>query len=425
MTKPQTDPVVPIRLIGPFSQLLTLEALPLKGSLQDTQLVVKENFGILVRGAEILKTGPFEQLAKAAKSDKIQIAELPAKSVGLPGFVDAHTHSCFAGSRARDYALRNSGSSYLEIAQAGGGIWDTVQQTRKASAEVLETSLLERIARFLERGITTLEVKSGYGLNVPQELKMLRVIHSASEKTDMDLVPTCLAAHMCPKDFVGSASEYLKMIETELLPILVAESLTSRLDAFVEQSAFTRADILPYLRKGKEMGFDITLHADQFTAGGSAVAIACGALSADHLEASGPVEIEALAKSDLIATALPGASLGLGCGFTPARALLDAGACLAIASDYNPGSAPMGDLLAQAAILGAFEKLSNAEVLAGITFRAAAALGLKDRGRLVAGQKADIAVFQTEHYNEILYHQGQLRPVQVIKNGKFLLPQPN
>ena len=424
MTKTPSDPRANHRLIGPFAQLVTLEDLPLKGSLKDTQLMVREAAGIRVKGSEIIEIAPFEQLAKAARANKIEIAELPSGSVGVPGFVDAHTHSCFAGSRSRDYALRNSGSTYLEIAKAGGGIWDSVQQTRKASPEVLEALLLKRIHRFLTAGITTLEVKSGYGLSVSEELKMLRVIRSASEKTDMDLVSTCLAAHTCPKDFQGSAPEYLQLLEKELLPILVEEGLTSRLDAFVEQSAFTPREILPYLKKGKAMGFDLTLHADQFTTGGSAVAITCGALSADHLEASGPSEIQALAKSEVIATALPGASLGLGCGFTPSRALLDAGACVAIASDYNPGSAPMGDLLTQAALLGTFEKLSNAEVLAGITFRAAAALALKDRGRLVAGHKADITIFQTDHYNEILYHQGQLRPVQVVKNGNFYLSSP-
>ncbi len=419
MTSPTSDTHANSRLIGPFAQLVTLEDLPLKGSLTDEQLVLRKGAGIRVRGSEIIEIGPFERMAREAKTDKIEIVELPAGSVGLPGFIDAHTHSCFAGTRARDYALRNSGSSYLEIAKAGGGIWDSVQQTRRASPEELEVLLLKRIRRFLTGGITTLEVKSGYGLSVSEELKMLRVIRSASEKTEMDLVPTCLAAHTCPKDFQGSAVEYLQLLEAELLPVLVKEGLTSRLDAFVEQSAFTPNEILPYLKKGKSMGFDLTLHADQFTAGGSAVAITCGALSADHLEASGPAEIQALAKSKVIATALPGASLGLGCGFTPSRALLDAGACLAIASDYNPGSAPMGDLLTQAALLGTFEKLSNAEVLAGITFRAAAALGLHDRGRLMTGYRADIAVFQTGHYNEILYHQGQLRPAQVVKNGSF------
>lgn len=419
MISPPSDPLANDRLIGPFAQLVTLEDLPLKGSLADEQLVLREGAGIRVRGSEIMEIGSFEQMAREAGRDKVEIAELPWGSVGVPGFIDAHTHSCFAGTRARDYALRNSGSSYLEIAKAGGGIWDSVQQTRKASPVELEALLLKRIHRFLTGGITTLEVKSGYGLSVSEELKMLRVIRSASEKTEMDLVSTCLAAHTCPKDFKGSAVEYLRLLETELLPVLAKEGLTSRLDAFVEQSAFTSNEILPYLRKGKAMGFDLTLHADQFTVGGSAAAISCGAMSADHLEASGPAEIQALAKSTVIATALPGASLGLGCGFTPSRALLDAGACLAIASDYNPGSAPMGDLLTQAALLGTFEKLSNAEVLAGITFRAAAALGLTDRGRLVAGHKADIAVFQTDHYNEIFYHQGQLRPVQVVKNGSF------
>ena len=237
----------------------------------------------------------------------------------------------------------------------------------------------------------------------------------------MDLVATCLAAHTIPRDFKGSGAQYLDMLGEELLPLLLQEELTRRLDIFVEQGAFSPREAESYLRKGKSMGFDLTVHADQFTTGGSEVAIRCGALSADHLEASGPDEIGALAGSDVVATALPGASLGLGCGFTPARALLDAGACLAIASDYNPGSAPMGDLLTQAAILGTFEKLSNAEVLAGITSRAAAALGFADRGRLLPGMLADLVVFPADHFNEILYHQGQLRPSAVWKRGECIL----
>jgi len=189
----------------------------------------------------------------------------------------------------------------------------------------------------------------------------------------------------------------------------------------VEESAFSPAEIIPYLRAGKAMGFELTLHADQFTPVGSEVAISCGAISADHLEASGPEQIQALAQSDVVATALPGASIGLGCDFTPARSLLDAGACLAIASDYNPGSAPMGDLLTQASLLGTFEKLTNSEVLAGITFRGAKALGLEDRGRLLPGMKGDLTVFPADHFNEILYHQGQLRPAHVWKNGACVL----
>ncbi|MCO5724951.1 imidazolonepropionase [Robiginitalea marina] len=424
MAAPQPPSRKPRLLIGPFTQLLPMSGMPLKGPLPDSGLPVIEGAGLLLEGERIVKTGAFEALAREARAHGTAIVELPGPSIGLPGFVDSHTHSCFAGSRAKDYALRNSGRTYLEIAAAGGGIWDSVQQTRSASPETLEKLLLERAGRFLVSGVTTLEVKSGYGLSVSEELKMLRVVRAAHAKTAADLVATCLAAHTLPADFDGPAEEYLRILVRELLPILKKEGLASRLDAFVEQSAFSPEDILPYFRAGKAMGFGLTVHADQFTTGGSQVAIACGALSADHLEASGPKEIDALSKSEVIATALPGATLGLGCGFAPARALLDAGACLAIASDYNPGSAPMGDLLTQAALLGAFEKLSHAEVLAGITFRAAAALGLGDRGTLAGGQRADLVVFPAPHYNEILYRQGQLRPSMVWKNGQCVLDNP-
>jgi imidazolonepropionase len=175
---------------------------------------------------------------------------------------------------------------------------------------------------------------------------------------------------------------------------------------------------LPYLQKAQALGFDITLHADQFTTSGSQVAINLGALSADHLEASGDIEIQNLANSNVVAVALPAASLGLGCDFTPARKLLDAGASLAIATDWNPGSAPMGQLITSASILATMQKLSNAEILAGITFRAAKALGLADRGRLQKGYLADFVLYQTNHYQQIIYQQGRLQPSEVWKNGQ-------
>jgi imidazolonepropionase len=223
---------------------------------------------------------------------------------------------------------------------------------------------------------------------------------------------------MKPRDFLGSNSEYLELIIQELFPVMKKEKLTNRIDAFIEKSAFSPEEIKPYFQKAKELGFELTVHADQFSVGGSKVAVEFEARSADHLEASGDAEIQVLAKSNTIAVALPGASLGLGCAFTPARKLLDQGGALAIASDWNPGSAPMGDLLAQASILATFEKLSTAEVLAGITFRAAAALGLSDRGKLSQGQLADFILFPTSDYREILYQQGKLKPLQVWKNGK-------
>ncbi|WP_047246460.1 imidazolonepropionase [Maribacter thermophilus] len=406
------------KLIGPFKQLLTMNVLPLKGALSDSQLQIIENGGLLVSEEKIVATGLYESLKK--DHPKAEMFELKGDHVCLPGFIDAHTHICFGGSRANDYALRNSGKSYLEIAKAGGGIWDTVTQTRLASKEQLTISTIKLANRHLKNGTTTLEVKSGYGLTVAEELKMLQAIQDANALLKTDLVPTCLAAHMLPKDYDGNEVAYLEEISTLLFPKLKEQQLTNRIDAFVEESAFSVAQITPYFSKAKEMGFNITVHADQFTTGGSQVAVDFNAISADHLEASTEKEIELLAKSNTIATALPGASIGLGCNFTPARKLLDAGATLAIASDHNPGSAPMGDLLTQATILGTFEKLTNAEVLAGITVRAAAALNLNDRGKLTEGQLADFNLFHTDNYQEILYNQGNLKPCMVWKKGELV-----
>mgnify|MGYP002276848057 CR=1 FL=1 len=394
-----------------------MAGLPLKGPLKDDQLQVIENAGILIEGKRILKTGKFSDLLSEVKVQKAKIIELEGDHVCLPGFIDSHTHICFAGSRANDYAMRNAGKTYLEIAKSGGGIWDTVTQTRKASEAELTSGVIKRANQHLKNGITTIEVKSGYGLSVEEELKMLRAIHNARKDVQADLVSTCLAAHILPKDFVGDHASYLKWISEELFPVLTSEKLTNRIDAFIEEEAFSQRVIEPYFKKALDLGFDLTVHADQFHTAGSEVAVKFGARSADHLEASTEKEIKLLVKSNVIATALPGASIGLGCDFTPARKLLDAGASLAIASDWNPGSAPMGDLLTQAAILGTFQKLTNAEILAGITFRAAASLGLSDRGIIQPGFLADLAIFEIDHFNEILYHQGMVKPDRVFKRG--------
>lgn len=412
-----------LKLIGPITQILTMDHLPLKGALKDEQLEILENAGILIEGGKILEVGNFESLKAKAKNLGAELIELIGDHVAVPGFVDCHTHICFGGSRARDFAMRNSGKTYLEIADSGGGIWDTVTQTRILSLDELTEKTIQNANRHLAQGVTTIEVKSGYGLSVEEELKMLRAINKANDSTSADLIPTCLAAHMKPRDFTGSNSEYLDEISEQLFLILKDEKLTNRIDAFVERSAFSPEEIKPYFQKAKDSGFDLTVHADQFNPGGSEIAILFGANSADHLEASTEKEISLLANSKVIAVALPGASLGLGCAFTPARKILDRGGALAIASDWNPGSAPMGDLLSQASILATFEKLSTAEVFAGITFRAAAALGLEDRGRLKAGLLSDFCLFPTSDFQEILYHQGTMKPVQVWKKGEKVLDQ--
>lgn len=385
--------------------------MPLKGPIADDQLQIILNGGVLADNGLIIGINDFESLRK--DHPKATIEEIKGDHTLLPGFIDCHTHLCFAGNRAKDYAMRIAGKSYLEIAKAGGGIWDSVTQTRAASEDELVKLLIQRTDRHLKDGITTIEVKSGYGLNVEQELKQLSAIKTASKSSKADLIATCLAAHIKPKDFEGSSPEYLEYILHDLLPKVKQEGLANRADIFIEDSAFSASDAMHYLNAVKQMGFDSTVHADQFTPGGSEVAVNAGALSADHLEASTDKEIRLLAASGTVAVALPGASLGLGIGFAPARRLLDAGACLAIASDWNPGSAPMGDLLMQASVLSAYEKLTTAETFAGLTYRAAKALNLHDRGTLEKGKLADMQAYPCKDYREILYHQGALKPVKV------------
>ena len=401
-------------IIGPITQLLPMTGLPAKGPISDDQLSVIKEAGIHIRDGVVVEIAPFERLVKQAQ---IPVKELDAEFVGLPGFIDCHTHICYAGSRARDFAMRIAGKTYLEIAKEGGGIWDTVTSTRQADEDLLLSDLKYRAKLLLARGITTIEVKSGYGLDLEGELKMLRVIQRAQRALKVDLVPTCLAAHIVPKEFKGNVGGYLDMIISELFPILKSENLTKRIDAFIEDEAYTPENIKPYLDAAQRMGMDITLHADQFSSGGSALGVRYGAVSVDHLEASGPKEIELLGNSDTVAVVLPGASIGLGCNFAPARAILDAGGQVAIASDWNPGSAPMGDLLTQASILATFQKLSNAEVLAGITSRAAKALNNDDIGVLSNTKNADLILFEVGDYREILYRQGGLSPKLIIKNG--------
>ena len=407
-----------MELIGPLSQLVTLQDSPLRGPISDNDLVVISNAGIAIENGTIVAVDTWESLLTSFPNASIH--GLEGAYVAVPGYIDCHTHICFGGNRARDFALRNAGVSYLEIAQSGGGIWDTVTQTRKCTEQELTQIVIKNANKHLQLGVTTIEVKSGYGLSVEEEIKMLRAINSANNKTAADLVATCLAAHLKPKDFNGSNEAYLDYLVTNLFPVLQSENLTKRIDAFIETSAFSASEIAPYFQSAKELGFDITIHADQFTTGGSEVALQYGAISADHLEASEDKEIEALANSNTIAVALPGASVGLGCAFAPARKIIDKGGALAIASDWNPGSAPMGDLVCQASILATFEKLTTAEVLAGITFRAAAALNLFDRGRLIAGNKADFILYSTTDYRDILYYQGSLRPSKIWKSGKLV-----
>lgn len=414
-----------MRLLGPFSQVLPFTHLPEKGPISDDRLEVIRDGGVVLAGERIIEVGAFSKLRQKKNLD---LTEISQACVLLPGFVDSHTHMCYAGSRARDYALRVAGVSYLEIAGQGGGILDTVARTRAATAYELAESLMRRCDRRLQDGVTTCEVKSGYGLTLDDEIKMLTVIQEVNNRHALDIVSTCLAAHIKPKEFDTHAA-YLKFVVEEILPAVLKKKLARRVDIFVEEGAFPYEVARDYLKKARDMGFSLVVHADQFLVAGSRLACELGVLSADHLEMTGDAQMKNLARAGVIATVLPGASLGLGMPYAPARKLLDHGCAVVIASDWNPGSAPMGDLLLQAAVLGAAERLTMAETLAALTVRAVRALGLSDRGELAAGKLADMIAFPCDDYREILYHQGQMKPAFVWKRGRLLkdsrVPTPN
>lgn len=399
-------------LYGPFSQLLTMSGLPLKGPLKDEQLEVIEQSGIVVQKGNILDLGDYKELQNIHPDATYALNANP-NSIALPAFVDCHTHICWGGTRVNDYSMRVAGKSYLEIAATGGGISDTVTETRNASQSELIELILERTQKHLERGIATIEVKSGYGLDFENEIKMLRAIKKANAQTPVKLIPTFLGAHIKPKDFDGNHEDYLDFLLEELIPVIVDEKLAERADIFVEEGAFDNESAKIYVKNLKLKGFDVTMHVDQFHPGGSKLAIDEGAVSADHLEFTDDESCELFGRSETVAVALPGASLGLGMQFTPCRKLLDNNACIAIATDWNPGSAPMGDLITQAAILGASEKLTIAETLAGITFRAARALRINS-GTIKKGDDAKFTTFGTDDYRNIFYQQGQLKPLATV-----------
>jgi imidazolonepropionase len=402
------------RLIGPFSQILTMDHLNSKGPLADEKLEIIEDAGILVTDEIIEAIGPYRELRKQGGVEE----SIEGSLVAMPGMIDVHTHICWSGSRAGDYAFRLAGKTYLEIAAAGGGIWSTVTKTREAEEQALTTITAERAERMLHQGTTTIEVKSGYGLQVEAELKMLRSIKAAGRITGADLISTCLGAHIKPRDFEGSPRAYLEHLIGHLLPAVKKENLANRVDIYIDEGAFSAEDARYYLNASKELGFDIVIHADQFYPGGLDLAIETGAVSADHLEASNYNDLNRLALSNVIPVALPGASLGLAARFAPARKMLDLGTSLVIASDWNPGSAPMGRLLTQASLIGVFEKLTMAETLAALTFRAAPALNLSDRGILKKGMLADFIAFPCSDWREIIYNQGSLEPSGVWKRGR-------
>lgn len=323
----------------------------------------------------------------------------------IPGLVDCHTHLAFAGWRAEEFELRALGRSYLDIARAGGGIARTVRLTREASSDVLRERAAAHLRDMAALGVTTVECKSGYGLDVEQELKLLRVYRDLAAMQPLRLVPTVLAAHVVPAEYQHDRAGYVALVCDVLLPAVAAQALARFCDVFVEESAFAPDEARSILRVAARLGLRARLHVDQLTdGGGAALAAELGAISADHLEHIAPDGIAALAAAGTIAVSLPLATLYLRQSPMPARALLDAGVPVAVATDFNPGTAPSVHLPLAMMLACTLQRMTPSEVLWGATAVAARAIGLHDEvGVLEPGFSADFAVIAAPDVDHWLY----------------------
>lgn len=384
---------------------------PLRGHALGEVAVLERGY-VLCEGGRVARVGAMAELAAAdVPSDVVEVDGRGSSAV--PGLVDCHTHACFAGDRANEFALRASGASYEELHAAGGGILATVRATRAAGEEGLAHALERHRGWMLAHGTTTFEAKSGYGLDRETELAQLRAIAAAGG------VPTWLGAHAVPPEF-ADADAYLDEALREVLP--EAAELAEAADVFLERGAFDAAQARRYLEACAAAGLALRIHADQFTEGGGIpLAVELGARSVDHLEATGPDGVRALGRSDVAAVLLPVAALFLGRPMPPARALVDAGAVVALATDFNPGSAFCESLPVVMSLACTQLGLAPAEALAACTVNAAHVLGRSDRvGRLAPGYSADVVLLDASDWRYLPYHLGGEDVAVVVKEGQVV-----
>ena len=340
----------------------------------------------------------------------------------VPGLVDCHTHLCFGGWRGDEFELRLRGASYQEIASAGGGIASTVAATRDASLGELQRKAEAILDEMLEIGITTVECKSGYGLDEANELKQLEVYRRLNDSHVIDLVPTFLGAHIMPPEFSTQRDKYISLLCEELIPLIARENLARFCDAFVEDGAFTTEEARQILSVAASHGLGIKVHADQLSDGGGAqLAAELGAVSAEHLEYISEAGMEALSESGTVAVSLPLASLYLGEPSLPARKLIERGVPVAVATDFNPGSSPSYHLPLAMTLACIQQKMTPQESLMGATTVAAKAVSISGRaGSLLPGYQADLAIIDSPSLNQWLYHFRPNACISVLKNGNWV-----
>ena len=368
-------------------------------------------YGLIESGAVALSGGTIAWVGESA--------DVPAEFAGFervdlfgklvtPGLIDCHTHIVFGGNRAREFEMRLQGATYEEIARAGGGILSSVKATRAASEEELLEGALPRVDAMIAEGVTTIEIKSGYGLTVESELSMLRVARRIADVRPVSIVTSFLGAHAIPPEYKGRADAYLDEVCFPALELAHDNRLVDSVDSFCESIAFSPTEIERVFAKAKSLGLPVKLHAEQLSdLGGAALAARNGALSCDHLEFLGADGIEAMAKSGSIAVMLPGAFYTLReKQLPPIEALRVAGVAMAVATDCNPGSSPMTSLLLAMNMACTLFRMTPEEAIAGATRNAAKALGLSDCGTISTGSRADLAVWNASHPAELAYRIG-------------------
>jgi len=383
---------------------------------------------IAIRNGLILEIGPQSDLRKKFSPEKVIDAQ--GRSV-CPGFVDPHTHIVYVGDRINEFEQRISGKSYMEIMASGGGIMSTARSVRSASLEEIVSESLNRTEAMLDNGVTTLEVKTGYGLDTINELKLLRAIELLAERTPITIIPTFLGAHAVPTEFKHRAEEYVELVINEMLPqawrwyekSFFYTRTPFFCDVFCEQNAFTAGQTDRIFSKAVDLGFKIKLHTDEFTdIGGMDIALKYKATSVDHLDVTSSESQTKLANSESVGVILPGVNFNLGSlHFADGRSLIDKGCAVALSTDINPGSSPTPSIPLIMAIASRYQKLMPAEALNACTINAAFAVGLEKRvGSLETGKQADILILAESDYRKLIYEFGRDHIRMVIKNGEVI-----
>jgi len=407
-------------LLQGAGQLITCRAEgpgPRRGAaLADPGLV--RGGAIAVAGGRILAAGP-ESTVRAAmgRSEPARTIDAGGRVV-MPGWVDPHTHAVFAHFRADEYEARIRGDSYLEIDRRGGGIRRSVRELREIDEERLFEISRRRIMRMLEQGVTTIEIKSGYGLDLESELKQLRVIARLGRETPLDVAATFMGAHHKPADM--PAREYLRLLIEEMMPAVAEQRLAGFVDVFCEDGVFDLEETREILEAARRLGFGLKVHADEIVAlGGTELAVKMHAVSVEHLTKVTETGISALAGSGTVAVLLPATSFGLASRqFAPARRLIDAGVAVALSTDFNPGSAPSSSMPLTVAIACSQMSMTPAEAVTAATYNAACAIGMQEEvGSLEAGKKADFVIYDVEDYREIPSRAGEDHAAVVVKEG--------